>query len=112
MAKFYVQSGSLRTIVHADSADRAALWAVHQVLGQVLPVFDDEELSAEEKQTVAAVQGVLSLDEQVALSERGFDRPDAMLLDTCELVSEWSQLVIALAKMEKLAAERALCMAV
>ena len=39
MSKYYVQSGTLKMVVHSASEDRAALWAVHQVLAQVLPVF-------------------------------------------------------------------------
>ena len=47
MAKFYVQSGTFRSVVAADSARKAALWAVHQVMQQVLPTDEDtDSLSA------------------------------------------------------------------
>jgi hypothetical protein len=103
MPKFYVQSGTLQIVVHAQSEDRAALWAAHQVLAQVLPVFDDAELSPIEKQTAAAVEGLFVLADEIRISERGFDREDALIFDTAEVVSEWSQLVIALGKIEQLA---------
>lgn len=116
MAKYYVQSGTLKMIVHAAEADRAALWAVHQVLSQVLPVFDDEAFSPREKQSVAAVHGHLVLDEDIRLSEQGFDRDDANVFHTGDVVTEWSQLVIALQKIERLTqageASPALCSAV
>lgn len=101
MARFYIQSGTLRMVVHADEADRAALWAVHQVLAQVLPVFDDEELTAHQKQAAAALRGMIALDEQIRLSEQGFDRDDALAFDTAAVVTEWSQLVIALQRIEQ-----------
>lgn len=103
MAKFYVQSGTLKLVVHAVEADRAALWAVHKVLSQVLPVFDDEELSPHEKQTVVAFHGAQVLDETLRLSELGFDRADAEVFDTAETITEWAQLVLALQRIERLA---------
>ena len=102
MAKFYVQSGTLKMVVHAAEADRAALWAVHKVLSQVLPVFDDQELSPQEKQVVVAFHGAQVLDEQIRLSELGFDRHDAEEFDTAEMITEWAQLVLALSRIEKL----------
>ena len=102
MRTFFVQSGTLRMKVHAEQPDRAALWAVHQVLAQVLPVFDDDELSAQEKQAVASFNGMLALDAQIRLSELGFDRDDALCFDTSEVMTEWSQLVIALQKIDEL----------
>ncbi len=104
MAKFYVQSGTLKMVVHADGADRAALWAAHQALAQVLPVFDDEELSPLEKQAVATFRGTLVLDETIRLSQRGYDRDDALVVQTSDVVTEWSQLVIALQKIEAVVA--------
>lgn len=102
MAKFYVQSGTLKLVVHAAEADRAALWAVHKVLSQVLPVFDDPELSPQEKQVVVAFHGAQVLDEQVRLSEQGFDRDDAEIFDTAQLITEWAQLVLALSRIEQM----------
>ena len=99
MSKYYVQSGTLKIVVHSASEDRAALWAVHQVLAQVLPVFDDAELSAQEKQDVASFRGMQILEEEIEVSERGFARDDATIFRTAHLVTEWSQLVIALEKL-------------
>ncbi len=102
MAKFYVQSGTLKMVVHAVEADRAALWAVHKVLSQVLPVFDDQELSPQEKQVVVAFHGAQVLSDLIRLSELGFDRDDAELFDTAEMIAEWAQLVMALSRIEQM----------
>ena len=41
MAKYYVQSGTMRSVVEAESSRKAALWAVHQAMRQVLPIEDE-----------------------------------------------------------------------
>ena len=38
MSKYYVQSGTMRTVVQAETTRKAALWAVHQAMQQVLPM--------------------------------------------------------------------------
>jgi hypothetical protein len=68
----------------------------------VLPVFDDEARSPLEKQAAAAIAGLYVLDDEIRISERGFDRDDGLPLDTAEVVFEWSQLVVALGKLEQL----------
>ena len=102
MAKFYVQSGTLRSVVQADSRRKAALWAVHQAMQQVLPM-DDEQLTAanseggpRQEKTLAVLSG------KVRVSQCGFDRSDATQMATMEVVSEWNQLVTTLDRLEKM----------
>ena len=102
MAKFYVQSGNIRTVVAADDAEKAALWIVHRAMQQVMPVYEDDELSPEQKGEVAAVEGVMVLGNAVRTSEIGFDRADAEEVDTFDLVQPWHQLMVALARLESL----------
>ncbi len=102
MAKYYIQSGTVRTVVSADDSEKAALWTVHKIMQQVVPVYDDIELSAEEKNDVALMQGVMVLGNTVKISERGFDREDAEQLDTFELITHWHQLMVALSRLEDL----------
>lgn len=96
MAKFYIQSGNVRTVISADDAEKAALWVIHKALQQVVPVYEDEELSAQEKGEVAVLQGVMVLGNQIQVNEIGFDRPDSQQLDTFELLVHWHQLMVAL----------------
>jgi hypothetical protein len=102
MAKYYVQSGTVRTVVAADDQEKAALWTVHKTMQQVVPVYDDQELSAEEKGDVALARGIMVLGNTIQVSERGFDRPDADQLDTFDLICHWHQLMMALAKLDDL----------
>lgn len=107
MAKYYVQSGSLRTIVQAESIQKAAVWAVHQVLGQVMPLETVpptmvQEASASAADPSHAAQRVAVLGSQVRVSEQGFDRSDARTLTTLEVMSQWSELISTLDRLEKM----------
>lgn len=102
MAKYYIQSGTMRATLAAEDSRRAALWAVHQAMQQVLPVYDDCDLSAQQKSDHAMVEGMFVLDGKIRLSEQGFDREDAEEMETFEVVAEWNKLMIALDRLEKL----------
>lgn len=107
MGKYYVQSGTLRTIVQAESTQKAAVWAVHQVLGQVmelesvqppaLQVNDEWAMDSSDLQPRVAVLG-----NAVRVSEQGFDRRDATCLETLAAVSQWNELVTTLDRLEKM----------
>ena len=94
MAKYYVQSGTLRTVVTAQSKTKAAIWAVHQVMQQVFPI-DAADFSSEEKPTAV-------LSSQVSVSEQGFDRDDSVVTPTIEVVSQWNDMVSTLDRLEKM----------
>jgi hypothetical protein len=103
MAQFFVQSGTLRTTVQADSSRKAALWAVHQAMQQVLPVEDDEDRnSARSKAESAATRGIGVMDELVRVSTHGFDRDDAPSLPTMEVVREWNEMFAALDRLQQM----------
>ena len=96
MGKFYVQSGNVRTVIAADDAEKAALWVVHKALQQVVPVYEDAELTPEQKCEISVLEGVMVLGNEVRISEIGFDRADARAMDTFELLVQWHQLMVAL----------------
>lgn len=94
MAKYYVQSGTLRTVVTAESAGKAAIWAVHQAMQQVFPM-DDASPESDGKPT-AVMAAALSV------SEQGFDRTDAVVTPTIEVVSQWNDMVSTLDRLERM----------
>ncbi|MEW4563619.1 hypothetical protein AB1K70_13890 [Bremerella sp. JC770] len=98
MAKYYVESGSLRLIVDAADARRAALWAVHRALEHLLP-NEEEELDVDNLPEVEPVDSMV-LGDAIRLSERGFENLDVTQFETLEIVGEWSQLMLALSSME------------
>jgi fibronectin type 3 domain-containing protein len=102
MAKFYVQSGTLRSVVQAESSKRAALWAVHQAMQQVLPMEDADGITPQDKNDAIAENGMAVMSRTVTVSERGFDRADAAKLPTLEVVNEWNDLVMTLDRLERM----------
>lgn len=102
MAKYYVQSGTLRTIVQAESSRKAALWAVHQAMQQVLPVDDQTGVDVDSKSQKAACGEVSVLSGRVQISEIGFDRTDGKTLATMDVVTEWNQMVTTLDRLERM----------
>ncbi len=102
MGKYYVQSGTMRSVVQAESARRAALWAVHQAMQQVLPMEDDSMESPQAKSEKVSRNGIAVLTAKVKVSERGFDSDDAATLATLDVVTEWNQLVTTLDRLERM----------
>ncbi|MBI1248580.1 hypothetical protein GC197_12165 [bacterium] len=98
MAKFYVESGTVRLIVDAADARRAALWTVHRALEHILP-NEEEDLDVDALPEVDH-DGSMVLGDVMRLSERGFESQETFVYDTLNVVSEWSQLMMALSSME------------
>ena len=102
MAKYYVQSGTMRSVVQAESSRKAALWAVHQAMLQVLPIENDDRQTPESKSERACESGVAVLSGKVSVSERGFDARDAKSVPTLQIVSEWNEMVTTLDRLERM----------
>ena len=102
MAKFYVQSGNMRSVVEAESSRKAALWAVHQAMQQVLPMEDELPLASSSQTETQPEKKLSVLAGKVRVSGTGFDRSDAAQMPTLEVVGEWNQLVSTLDRLEKM----------
>ena len=102
MAKFYVQSGTFRSVVEAESSRNAAIWAVHQAMQQVLPMEQESEDWRDEEGPIRPERPVAVLAGKVRVSQRGFDRADATQMVTLDVVGEWNQLVTTLDRLEKM----------
>jgi hypothetical protein len=92
MPKYYVQSGNLSLVTTAATSRSAAVWAVHRALSPTLS-FLCEESTGERVSP--------ELDETIRVSEQGFDRPDCLVLDTLDVVTEWNQLLLAVDRLQK-----------
>ncbi len=89
MAKFYVQSGSIRGIVDCYDSECAAVWAVNRVMQQV----DGKAQVCESVYEVEIADvGMFALDDAIRISERGFDRNDCEQIDTQMAFIQWHQL--------------------
>ena len=90
MPKFYVQSGGLEMVLQARDSRCAAIWAAHRTLSQSLPFL------CEEPTDYAQLADLTRLGESIRVSQQGFDRDDAVVFETLDVVSEWNQLLVAL----------------
>ena len=99
MAKFYVQSGTLRAIIDSEDAERAALWAIHTAMEQVMPL-ESEQASVE--MIVNGPSNMIALAETIELSEIGFDRADCVRIDTFDAFQHWNLLLKAVEKLNTL----------
>jgi hypothetical protein len=94
MPKFYVQSGNLEIVLQAHDPRCAAIWAVHRTLSQSLPFLCEEPID------YVAADASSRLGEVIRVNERGFDRPDAAIFDSLEIITEWNHLLVALDKLQ------------
>lgn len=102
MDKYYVQSGTLRSIVQAETPRKAALWAVHKVMQQILPLDDENAWGKKGRETEAANTPVAVLGGRVRVSQRGYDRGDASDMATLEVVADWNEMVTTLDRLERM----------
>ena len=107
MSKYYVQSGTMRQVIQARSSQKAAIWAVHQAMQQVLPMDDGIDQTPESKSIAAEQEGVAVLSGRVTVIERGFDRGDATEYTTFEVVQQWHELVSTLDRLERMVRQAA-----
>jgi hypothetical protein len=101
MAKYYVQSGTVRMVTEADDARGAALWTLHRCLEQVLPVCPDDPMRAEDKAERVGQRGCWVLGETIRTSEQGLEREDAEEHETAEVFAEWNQLMMAVSNLQR-----------
>ena len=99
MAKFYVQSGTLRAIIDSEDAERAALWAIHTAMEQVMPLESEQEST---EMIASGPTNMIALAETIELSEIGFDRDDCLRIDTFEAFQHWNMLLKAVEKLNTL----------
>jgi hypothetical protein len=94
MAKFYVQSGSLKLVLQARDSRCAAIWAAHRALSRSLPFL------CAEPEGYLELADFTQLGPTIRVSQRGFDRDDARDYETLDIVGEWNQLLVALDRLQ------------
>jgi hypothetical protein len=89
MSKFYVQCGPIETVLSASTAEQAAMVAIDSALQSHLWIYEDAGLSDVQRRDHLMIEALLHLDSTIQVSERGFDRDDALLVGTPETVDCW-----------------------
>ncbi len=85
MAKYYVQSGSVKLIFQANNARRAAIAAFQWTCERQATIDAQSPL---EHVQIAEQMG-WQLEETITVSERGFDQPNSRSFDTLDIVAAW-----------------------
>ena len=100
MAKYYTTCGSLEFLTTAEDPRSAALWSAHQFLCSKIEL---ESIAWDDPETIDRedlMEAMLCLSDTMFVSEIGFGRGDAAIIDTADLLTEWNQFVIAMMRLE------------
>ena len=101
MAKYYVESGEVRLVVQAEDPRMAALWTMHTAMEQSL-TLDAVDFSDDQLEDLKNIDGVAQFSGHILVSEIGLGRSEAGRFDALEIMIEWNQLAVALARLERL----------
>jgi hypothetical protein len=101
MAKYYTTCGSLELVTTAGDARSAALWSIHQFLARHIELESVSWLDEEIIDRQDIMEAMLCLADTVFVSEIGFGRDDAGIIDTADLLTEWNQLVVAVTRLQE-----------
>ena len=93
MSKYYVQCGPIRAIVVSASMEQASLEALNESLQNHLWIYDDPGLSNGDCRNHLMLEALVHLDPSIRVSEQGFDRSDASLFGTPEIIDRWHRLM-------------------
>lgn len=97
MARFRIESGTMRLVVQAYDAHKAAIWAVHCNMQRMLPV-DPGGLPPAPADCREMDEFLFVQPEDASAGEGRTDRQ--WRFSTLELVHQWHQLISALAELD------------
>ncbi len=100
MAKFYVQSGTLKMVLDAKDCSGAILWAVHSRLSPISSVYEGNDFDEAQQIDQVMLQAMIELEPTVQVSEIGFDRNDAQSVDTFDVALQWHELAKTINRLE------------
>ena len=98
MAKYFVQSGSVRGVVDCYDSECAAVWIINRVMTRIAPINDEAMYDGDDENVDI---GMFALDDTIQISEQGFDRDDCETIDTHMGFVQWHQLKRAIEAIHK-----------
>jgi hypothetical protein len=99
MSKFYASCGSQSLIITALTARHAALKLLDQTLAAHVWIYDDVELSEQDRRDHLTLEALLHLDSSIAVSERGTGRSEAGVFEVPLLLEEWHRLMVGVSRL-------------
>lgn len=108
MHRYHIQSGSLSLTVQAETSQKAALWAIHQAMQQVLPIdpaagqADNNDPPTKLVQVLADSLEVTPLDQTETPTRSLVVSQRTTKLRTMDVVRQWSEMFAALERLQSL----------
>lgn len=99
MPKFYVTCGSVEWIVQAESPRQAAMRLMDEMLGAHAWIYDDAELTEQDRRDHLVIETLLHLGTEVRVSQRGAQRCESGVFGVPELLDEWDRLMTAVSRL-------------
>lgn len=99
MPKFYVTCGSVEWIVEAESARQAAMRLMDEMLGAHIWIYDDAELTEQDRRDHLVIETLLHLGTEIRVSQRGAQRCDAGVFGVPELLDDWDRMMTAVSRL-------------
>jgi hypothetical protein len=99
MSKYYVTCGGTQWIVQAESARQAAMRLLDELLAEHIWIYDDADLSEQDRRDHLVIESLLHLATEIHVSERGTGRCDAGTFGVPELLDDWDRLMTAVSRL-------------
>lgn len=99
MKKYYVQCGSQALVLHALTAQQAALRLMDEALSAHIWIYDDQQLSDRDRRDHIALEALMHLGTVLTVSERGFGGCDAGSFEVPELLDQWHRCMTSVSRL-------------
>lgn len=98
MPKFYATCGSQSLVLDADTADQAAMRLVDEVMSAHIWIYEDADLSEQDRRDHLILEALLHLEAVISISERGGGRMEAGQFGVPEMLDQWHRLMSAISR--------------
>ena len=99
MSKFYVVCGSQSLVITAPTAEHAAMRLLDEALAAHVWIYDDSDLSEQDRRDHLVLEALLHLGSAVVVSERGLGHCDAGRFEVPELLEQWHRLMTGISRL-------------
>ncbi|WP_153555612.1 hypothetical protein [Roseimaritima sediminicola] len=99
MPKYYAICGSQSLIVSAPNARQAAMRLIDEALSPHLWIYDDPDLSEQDRRDHLVLEALLHLDTTVTVSQRGLERSEDGRIEVPELIEQWHRMMTAVSRL-------------
>ncbi|QDS96660.1 hypothetical protein FF011L_54720 [Roseimaritima multifibrata] len=99
MSKFYIVCGSHSLVITAPSADQAALRLIDEVLAPHIWIYDDPDLSNQDRLDHLTLEALLHMEPEVMVSQRGLGRDEAGRFEVPNMIRDWHRLMTGVSRL-------------